>query len=391
MKELCEEAHKRGMKVILDAAFDHTGNDSKYFNQYNTFNTIGAYQSQDSIYMPMYRYKIEDGKPVFDYWWNQKNMPQCNCNSEKWQEYITGKGGIIDQWFSLGIDGLRLDVADELSDYYIELIRKAVKRNKSDGFIIGEVWENPMRKNRSFLSSGKGMDTTMNYYSMSPLIKYFRYGESDELKNRIKEIQYEYPEETINALMNFTSTHDMTRGINLWDEEIFEYNGEWPWDLINKDYSFVRNYKLGEKYQKAKEIFIAYVYALTFLPGTLSIFSGDEVGLQGLGNLNNRKPFPWNNMDQDLLSFFQSIGKIRKKEPFMQQADLHVLDINYDYFLFERSKENEKMFVLVNRTGKEVEFKIPPKYENPEKVYTLKKVNNHTIGPYGGVAIKKKN
>ncbi len=390
LKELCEEAHKRGMKVILDAAFDHTGNDSKYFNQYNTFNTIGAYQSQDSLYMPMYRYKIKNGKPVFDYWWNQKNMPQCNCDSEKWQEYITGKGGIIDQWFSLGIDGLRLDVADELSDYYIELIRKAVKRNKSDGFIIGEVWENPMRKNRNFLSSGKGMDTTMNYYSMSSLIKYFRYGEIEELKNRIKEIQYEYPEETINALMNFTSTHDMTRGINLWDDQIFEYNGEWPWDLISKDYDFSKNYKLGDKYQQAKEIFMAYAYTLTFLPGTLSIFSGDEVGLEGIGNLNNRKPFPWDKIDKELLNFFQTIGTIRKKEPFMEQAELRIIDINPNYFSFERLNDKEKLFVLVNRTENEKKFSVPKEYENLESTYTLRKVKKYVIGPYGGIAIKKK-
>ena len=78
--------------------------------------------------------------------WN--NLPVCNGNSPEWIEYITGKGGIIDQWFALGIDGLRLDVADELTDHYINKIYEAVIRNKEDGFILGEVWKNVMRMKR---------------------------------------------------------------------------------------------------------------------------------------------------------------------------------------------------------------------------------------------------
>ena len=190
--------------------------------------------------------------------------------------------------------------------------------------------------------------------------------------------------------MNFTSTHDMTRGINLWDDQIFEYNGEWPWDLISKDYDFSKNYKLGDKYQQAKEIFMAYAYTLTFLPGTLSIFSGDEVGLEGIGNLNNRKPFPWDKIDKELLNFFQTIGTIRKKEPFMEQAELRIIDINPNYFSFERLNDKEKLFVLVNRTENEKKFSVPKEYENLESTYTLRKVKKYVIGPYGGIAIKKK-
>lgn len=389
LKSLCEEAHKKGMKVVLDAVFNHTGNDSKYFNEYNSFDTVGAYQSPNSPYLPYYDYKLKDGKPEFKYWWDQKNLPKCNSNGQAWRNYITGPGGIIDQWFNLGIDGLRLDVADELSDEFIEEIRKAVRRNKKDSLIIGEVWESPMRKNRGFLSSGKGMDTIMSYNFMSSLIKYFRDGNSEELDSKIKEIMYEYPDGTLFSAMNSTSTHDMTRGINLWDKNIFQENGEWPWDLISNDPDFIRSYQLEEQYNKAKAIYMAYVFTLTFFPGNLAIFYGDEAGVQGIGNLDNRKPFPWGREDQELLQFFQTVGKIRKDEPFMQQADYRTKEITPGHFSYERLSEDEKLFFLINRTNEYEEIEIPKEYQDSPKIYTLKKSTPKILTPYGGIAIKK--
>ena len=389
LKRLCEEAHKKEMKIVLDAVFNHTGNDSKYFNEYNSFDTIGAYQSADSPYLPFYDYEIKDGKPAFHYWWGQKNLPECNSNGEAWRAYVTGKDGIIDQWYNLGIDGLRLDVADELSDEFIEEIRKATKRNKKDSLIIGEVWENPMRKNRGFLSSGKGMDTVMSYNFMSALIQYFRNGNPEELDSKIKEMMYEYPDGTLFSAMNSTSTHDITRGINLWDKNIFQENGEWPWNLKNTNPDFIRSYQLNDKYEQAKAIYMAYVYTLEFFPGILSIFYGDELGVEGIGNLDNRKPFPWGKGDQELLQFFQKMGQIRKEEPFMQQANYRTREITPRHFSYERLSEDEKLLFLVNRTNEYEEISIPEEYQSASKVYTLKKSTPRVLSPYGGIAIKK--
>lgn len=388
LKRLCEEAHKKEMKIVLDAVFNHTGNDSKYFNEYNSFDTIGAYQSADSPYLPFYDYEIKDGKPAFHYWWGQKNLPECNSNGEAWRAYVTGKDGIIDQWYNLGIDGLRLDVADELSDEFIEEIRKATKRNKKDSLIIGEVWENPMRKNRGFLSSGKGMDTVMSYNFMSALIQYFRNGNPEELDSKIKEMMYEYPDGTLFSAMNSTSTHDITRGINLWDKNIFQENGEWPWNLKNTNPDFIRSYQLNDKYEQAKAIYMAYVYTLEFFPGILSIFYGDELGVEGIGNLDNRKPFPWGKGDQELLQFFQKMGQIRKEEPFMQQANYRTREITPRHFSYERLSEDEKLLFLVNRTNEYEEISIPEEYQSASKVYTLKKSTPRVLSPYGGIAIK---
>ena len=391
LEELCEKAHEKGMKVILDAVFNHTGNDSKYFNEYNTFDSDGAYHNIDSKYAKFYRKRTVDGKTNFEYWWGFKNLPECNGASPEWIEYINGKGGIIDQWFSHGIDGLRLDVADELTDDFIEQIRKAVKRNKEDGFIIGEVWKNPMRMNRTYIESGKGMDSVMNYPLVDAMIRYFKYEDVSKLKYIIEDIQTEYPEDTIKSLMNFTSTHDISRAIDIFGAEENDKYNEWVWESKNRDRNYQLNYKLSEEdYKKGKEIYKAYLFALTFLPGILSIFYGDEAGLEGLDNLANRRTFKWDKIDKELLEFVQEIGKIRNDEPFLENAKLNVININPNYFTFERILENEKMLITINRTNKKGMILIPPEYESPDKIYKLGNIDeNNNLSEYGGIALKK--
>ena len=391
LKLLCDEAHKRGMKVVLDAVFNHTGSDSKYFNKFGNFDEVGAYQSNDSKYSSFFRKHYHNGKEYFDYWWGFDNLPECNGNSFEWREYILGEGGVIDLWFSLGIDGLRLDVADELTDDFIEGIRTAVKRNKEDGFILGEVWKNPMRMGRGYIESGRGMDSVMNYPLVDALLRYFKYGDVHKLSYIINDMLNEYPEETIYALMNFTSTHDISRALNMLGcESEFSPYKEWYWDPVDNSHEHCKDYKMSkEDLIRAKEIYKAYISALAFLPGNLSIFYGDEAGIEGLGNLANRKTYPWGEEDKDLVEFFTDIGKVRVNNKFLEQADLNVFKINRDYFMFERVSGEDKMLFAVNRTDNDVDFKVPDEYSDGEDVYVLKKSRKGHLGPYGSVAIKK--
>lgn len=391
LKELCDKAHSKGMKIILDGVFNHTGNDSKYFNEYNSFDEVGAFQSEKSKYYPFYRKYIKDGKTCFDYWWGMKNLPVCDGNSTAWQNYIYGEGGIIDLWFSLGIDGLRLDVADELTDEFIEGIRRAVKRNKKDGFILGEVWKNPMHMNRSYIESGKAMDSVMNYQLVDALIRYYKYTDRDTLKRVIKEMITEYPSDTVSSLMNFTSTHDITRAINIFGADEFQRNGEWSWNLNNEDRNWQKDYTLTkEQYDLGKKIYLSYVYALTFLPGNLSIFYGDEIGMQGMGNLANRRPFTWNNIDNELLEFFRVIGSIRKKESFLADAELELIDVNDAYFVFKRVCNDEEALVYVSRVNYEVGVVLPNDYKDESVLYSISNSNKEKLGSYGGLVLKKR-
>ena len=390
LNELCEKAHEKGMKVVLDAVFNHTGNDSKYFNQYNHFDNLGAYQSNESKYYPFYRKYINNNQTFFDYWWGMTNLPVCDGYSKEWQNYIYGEGGIIDLWFSLGIDGLRLDVADELSDEFIEGITTAVHRNKKDGLVLGEVWKNPMRMNRGYLESGKGMHTVMNYPLVDALIRYYKYADVNKLKDVLYQLQTEYPEETINSLMNFTSTHDITRAINIFGTDEFQPYGEWAWNLKNDNRDWQKEYKLTkEQYEYGKKMYKSYLYTLTFFPGMLSVFYGDEAGLEGMGNLANRKPFPWNQEDKDLIRFFQGIGKIREREPFLETAKLDIVNVNDQYFQYRRIGEKEEMITTVNRTNENIFIPAPKSYESPDRIYTLGNSSQRKLDSYGGITLKK--
>ena len=128
---------------------------------------------------------------------------------------------------------------------------------------------------------------------------------------------------------------------------------------------------------------------MSFMPGILSIFYGDEIGVQGIGNLDNRKPMPWDDPDNELLEFFKIIGAIRRKEDFMYEAELRVHDINVNYMAFERIHGEERAFVVVNRTGEEHKFMVPEEYRESDKIYTLRKSRLGVVSPYGGIVIKK--
>ena len=387
LKALCEEAHKSGMKVILDAVFNHTGNDSKYFNEFMSYDSLGAFQSKDSPYYDFYKRKWFQGEYDFSYWWGMKNLPECDSNSIHWRNYICGEGGIIDKWYSLGIDGLRLDVADELSDEFIEEIANSAKRNKPDSFIIGEVWKNPMRMNRGYISSGKHMHSVMNYLLMDALIRYYKYIDTSKLESIIEEIMSEYPDDTIHTLMNFTSTHDISRAIEIFGTNLFQQNGEWAWNLLDDSLGAVRAHQMSEKeYYYGKMILMSYITVLAFLPGIFSIFYGDEVGIQGIGNLANRAPFPWGKEDQDLLDFFKKILQIRHNETFLKTANFEVIEITPEYFCFERYDENNKIIVIASRSHHVVD--LDKKYRDYELIYSLNCCSKNILSPYGALVFR---
>jgi glycosidase len=391
LKKLCDVAHQKGMKVILDAVFDHTGNDSKYFNEFGNYPNLGAYQSRQSKYYPFYRKYENNDETYFDYWWGFKNMPVCDCNSREWQNYVYGEGGIIDIWFSLGIDGLRLDVANELSDEFIAGIRTACKRNKEDSFILGEIWNNPMRNCRGYISNGKCMDSVMDYHLMDALIRYYKYAEVYRLIDVLNQLKYEYPDPTLYSLMNATSTHDISRAINLFGSNDFIRSHDKPvWEL-NNDKEWQKNYKLTEEeYKRARKIFKAYTLSLAMLPGNLSIFYGDEIGLQGMGDLAARRPFTWDNMDYNLVNYFKGIGVLRNKNKFLEQAKLNVLDINDKYMMFERETDTDKALTLVNRTADSRKIPYPEEYIGSKEIFNLNNTHGNLVKPYGGLVLKRK-
>ena len=134
---LCREAKAKGVHIMLDGVFSHTGADSRYFNRFGTYPEPGAWQ-KSSPYDSWYRFKAPPEE--YECWWGVKDLPNVEENDPGYREMICGENGVIRKWLRLGASGWRLDVADELPDSFIEEIRAAAAAEKPDAVIIGEVW-----------------------------------------------------------------------------------------------------------------------------------------------------------------------------------------------------------------------------------------------------------
>ena len=138
-KTLCAKAKERGIRVILDGVFNHTGSQSIYFNADGFYPSLGAAQSQDSPYSDWFSF--HPWPDDYDAWWGIRTLPAVREDAASYVDYIIdGENSIIRRWLKAGASGWRLDVADELPGWFIEKARKAVEETKSDGLLIGEVY-----------------------------------------------------------------------------------------------------------------------------------------------------------------------------------------------------------------------------------------------------------
>ncbi len=144
-----------------------------------------------------------------------------------------------------------------------------------------------------------------------------------------------------------------------------------------------------EEYKYGKMVYKSYACVLTFLPGIFSIFYGDEVGLPGVGNLANRAPYPWTHRDKDLLKYFRQLGKIRKQEQFLRKAELKIVKIDHEQFIFERYDENNKILVIVSRTHHVSKVNLPEEYKDAKVIFKIKGSNEQQLAPFGAIVFKK--
>ena len=144
-RALCAQARQRGMRVILDGVFNHTGSQSMYFNADGYYPTLGAAQSQDSPWYSWYRF--HHWPDSYDSWWGIRTLPAVEESSPSYVDFIIdAKDSIIRRWLRAGASGWRLDVADELPDWFLEKIRAAMEETAPDSVLIGEVWEDGSNK-----------------------------------------------------------------------------------------------------------------------------------------------------------------------------------------------------------------------------------------------------
>lgn len=389
LKELIKRAHKLGMIVVIDTVLNHTGADSIYFNKYNSYPVIGAFNSTESKYFGWYYFSEHPEK--YESWWGFTEHPKINQEASSFQEYMFGNGGVIDYWYSLGIDGLRLDVPDELPNFTLNCIYNCSKRNKENAVIISEVWEDASNKanygHRMEYLLGHETTSVMNYPVKDAILAYIRYGDfwGAHLKETLETVFLEnYPREIAWSLMNFLSSHDTVRAITkLVGPEAQENDREWQ----NKHDTLSR-----EEYILGRERLMISYLILYFLPGIPSIYYGDEVGLCGQKDPFNRKPYPWNRRDKKLLKFFKALGKFRHIErDFFRKADFEVSYIDEEICILERSHAKRQLFLVVNRSDHMVD--IVKHNDHPERTKILFTTDKHNecktyLNPHQGMILE---
>jgi len=182
-RQLCEEAKKVGMKIVLDGVFNHTGSDSIYFNKYANYKSVGACQGENSPYYNWYSFIFFPD--VYESWWGIDTLPSVNEREESFIDFIIrNEDSVVRHWLRAGASGLRLDVVDELPDVFLDALRTCVKEENKDAMIIGEVWEDASNKiaysDRRRYFQGKQLDSVMNYPLKDAIIKFLGYDHNAE-------------------------------------------------------------------------------------------------------------------------------------------------------------------------------------------------------------------
>ena len=347
---LCESAEKLGIRIIIDGVFSHTGADSIYFNKYGRYNETGAYNDPASPYRKWYKFK-KDGK-AYESWWGIDTLPETKEDDESFSEFITGENGVIDFWLKAGASGIRLDVADELPDSFLDKIRTAVKRNGDDKYLLGEVWEDATNKishggRRRFLQ-GKQLDSVMNYPFRQAIIDFLLNSNAERFMNSVFSIIQNYPEEALHTMMNHLGTHDTERILTLLSGVSCEGKSrETQAETVISDSALKRGVNLLKS---------ALVMSFT-LPGVPSIYYGDEVGMTGCKDPFNRGCFPWGSENTEILNFTKELAELRGNYSVLKNGGFYPISATLGCVAYLRYKEGEKrIFVVINKNPETITY-----------------------------------
>ena len=340
---LIEAAHKKGMKVILDGVFNHTGDDSKYFNRRGRYPHVGAYQSKESPYYKWFNFRVYPHS--YECWWSIEIMPRLSYSSEECLNYFVGEGGVCEKWLLRGADGWRLDVVDELPNAFLDKLRNIAKRTKKEGgLLIGEVWENAADKiaygKRRRYFSGRQLDSVMNYPFRNAVLSLVLEKDTETFYNILTELYSSYPKEASNSLMNLLGTHDTERILTKLGD------GGTGEGLTNDELAHMR---LSENQRKeaVQKLKLASIIQYTVF-GVPSVYYGDEAGLEGYHDPFCRLPFPWGEEDTELQAHYRSLGKLRREHFALKNGDFRFTVRKKDFIAYERANQNDRITVLIN-------------------------------------------
>ena len=342
LKKLIREAQKRNIKIILDGVFNHTGDDSIYFNRYGRYESVGAFQSKSSPYYDWYDFQNHPYN--YTSWWGIEILPRINPDKPKCREFFVGDGGVIDKYSSMGVFGFRLDVADELSDSFIADIKKRLSARGSS-VLYGEVWEDASNKiaydKRKTYYLGSELDGVMNYPVRSGIIDYVLNRRTEALKYALGDVLYNAPKRIRDAQMNLLGTHDTERILTVLGGESQD----------GKSNSYLARARMTADERRAARARLLRAYTiLATIPGIPAIFYGDEAGLEGYHDPFNRMPYPWGREDKKILSHYRRIGEIRNRFSAYRDGEFELITLTPDLLVFKRKKNKDHLITAVNNS-----------------------------------------
>ncbi len=350
LEQLCTKARERGIRVILDGVFNHTGFDSVYFNGLGRYSSLGAHQSTESPFYDWYSFEKWPDKYIS--WWGIKTLPQVDESNESYLNFIVrSSDSILRKWLRLGVSGWRLDVADELPDSFIAQLNTTAKQENPEAIVIGEVWEDASHKisygkRREYLLGG-ALDSVTNYPFRSATVEFVKGGPSKEFVSKMGCIIENYPPYALKSAMNILGTHDTPRILSV---------------LGNGLDSRPRHQEVfldGEQRARAVKLLkIASLIQYTFV-GTPCVYYGDEAGMEGFEDPLNRRGYIWGQEDQDILAWYKNLGVVRRAHNGLQDGDIEFLCTQDSVLAYVRRYEDECIYVLCNRSDRSEKVLLP--------------------------------
>ena len=352
--KLVSEADKRGIKIVLDGVFNHTGDDSLYFDRYGKYGNTGAYTNPESPFRDWYRFK--NYPEEYESWWGIDILPKLNHANDTCRDFFIGDQGVVRKYLERGIGGWRLDVADELSNDFLHTLRATAKNANEQALIIGEVWENAADKTsygvRKRYFDGAQLDSVMNYPLKNAIIDFLRYRDAEILGDTLTELYSMYPPCVCHCLMNILGTHDTERILTVLgvvcDDTL-------SGDLVPNAELAVRRMNKEQRAQAESLLKMAAVIQYTVF-GVPSLYYGDEVGMEGYHDPFCRMPFPWGRESVDILEFYKRLGKIRASEGAFSDGDFEIIELSGGFIAYTRGRGSEAVTVAVNRGKYDVLF-----------------------------------
>lgn len=319
LRTVVKEAHKRGIRVMLDAVFNHCG---YYFQPFQDVLEKGE-QSIYKDWFHIHKFPVKRNPvPSYDMFAFTGDMPKLNTENEDVKNYLLS---VARYWIEeCNIDGWRLDVANEVDHVFWREFRREVKKIKPDCYILGEVWNDAMP-----WLSGDQFDAVMNYPLAQCIMDYAAYGHLSisGFRNEVEELLFKYPKNAHEVSFNLLGSHDTARILHA----------------------------CGENKEKVKLLFLLQLT----LSGSPCIYYGDEIGMTGGGDPACRKCMIWEEekQDRELFTFVKNLIALRKTYDSLSQGEL-VFHGREDVLAFEKRKNDETIFVAMNATNqpKKIEF-----------------------------------